>query len=120
MSATIHVVNKQKEALVIAIKELEKNESERLAKLANITSKVDKEKWSERFHKERLREQTKIECLMQDYRSLQKQSEHQDLSVFFEARKATKLRQVSSKSPFSENQILPNRFVGLESLNDVV
>lgn len=120
MSATIHVVNKQKEALVLAIKESERNESERLARFAIINSKVEKDKWKERFHKERQREQTKIECLMQDYRTLQQKSEQQDLSGFLEARKAAKLRQISSKSPFGENQILPNRFVGLENLNDVV
>jgi uncharacterized protein YwqG len=101
-------LEKQKGCLVSYIKEAEGREKDRLKRLVNVKSNAEHKHYLERFQKERLQEQRRIEHLTNDFFTLQKKFERGELELIQEER----IHSGRKKEVDSEFQ--PNRFVGLE------
>lgn len=114
------IVGRQKEALVAAIQDLENKECRRLEKLAYAKTKSDQRSLQERFDRERKIEKEKVEALMTDYFVIEERLKKDGLRDFIEQRATLKKQQSTAKSPFGENQQLPNRFEGIECHEDIV
>jgi hypothetical protein len=110
-------IRRQQEALITAIKELEKREVKRLNRLATCKSRSDHQALHDRFDRERQMEKEKVEQLMSDYFVVEQQLKKSDVQSFLEERKTLKKTQLPSQR---ENIDQPNRFEGIETHTDMV
>lgn len=105
---------KQREALKIVIQECSHKEKERLKRLAAVKRKSDQEQLLKRYVRERQVDQERIENLTQDYFNLQEKMKDGALNGLQEQRKN------SGRRKEVQQELLPNRFVGLEDHNGQV
>eukprot|EP01033_Poteriospumella_lacustris_P002853 gene2854-2077_t len=110
-------IRRQQEALITAIKELEKREVKRLNRLATCKSRSDHQALHDRFDRERQMEKEKVEQLMSDYFVVEQQLKKSDVQSFLEERKTLKKTQLPSQR---ENIDQPNRFEGIETHTDMI
>jgi hypothetical protein len=112
------VIRRQKEALAVAISELETKENHRIKRLKAIKNKTEHKQLAERFDRERNMEREKVERLMNDLHMTEQRLQDDSYAGFVEQRKTIKTQSQSFKSPFNDNQILPDRFEGLHNRDE--
>lgn len=110
-------IKRQQEALITAIKELEKREVKRLNRLATCKTKSDHQALHDRFDRERQMEKEKVEQLMSDYFVVEQQLKKREVQSFLEERKTFKKTQLHAQRDEID---LPNRFEGIETHTDMV
>lgn len=109
------IIKKQKESLVQTIKEAEQSEMSRMKRLAQVTTSGEKSMLLRRYEKERQHDQEKIENLTKDFFVLQEKLNSGDLAQLKEQRSTTSRTHDAHQLEGARK----NRFVGLETHNDV-
>lgn len=105
-------ISRQKDALVHLIKECEKKEKDRLKRLTIAKTTKEHKQLLERFTKERKTDQERIECLSNDFRSLQQKFKNGELKELQDERSQYSGR--NSTTSHNDKDLQHNRFVGLE------
>lgn len=107
-------LEKQKKTLITFIKEAEKKEKDRLKRLTNVKTGSEQQALLERFTRERQIDQMRTEQLMNDFNVLQTKFSSGELDAVREER----LHSDRKKEVIEE--LLPNRFAGIEDRNGQV
>jgi hypothetical protein len=110
-------VQRQQQALVSTIKELEQREHKRLNRLAIAKTKAEQQALHEQFDRERQVDKERVDHLMKDYFAVEQQAKNDSMLLFFEQRQTLKKTQTNSQR---DNVHLPNRFEGIETHLDMV
>lgn len=111
------IIKKQKQSLVQSIKDAEKSEINRMKRLALVTTSGEKSVLLRRYEKERQNDQERIENLSKDFFTLQQKLVSGDLGQLQEQRSSVTQHTTTTHRTDGSNK---NRFVGLESHNDII
>jgi len=112
------VINKQKESLIKTIKEAEQSEKARVKRLATVTSKDQRQVLLERFEKERAVDQARIENLSNDLSMLKEKISTGEFKPMSEHSRSSIISGSTGFNPTGKQ--LKNRWVGLESHNEII
>ncbi len=108
------IILKQKQFLVDAISDAKRKEFQRLKRMQNVTSKSEIKSLTERFNKERLIDQNRIEHLSHDLAVVKDKMKSGDLQ------KVNEYRSGQSRSERATDREMPNRFEGIENYDQIV
>lgn len=113
------VLEKQRQALALTIKEANKKETQRIKRLSTVRNVIEQQSLLSRYDKERAFDREYIERLSTDFFTLQQRAQNNDeMMKFVEKRKEIQHSQpVKSHGPA---ELLPNRFAGLEDYDGIL
>ncbi len=104
------VIEKQRQALIVSIKEADTKEKQRIKRLSLVKDAGEQQALLARFEKERSLDKQRIEQLSNDFFTLKQCSADGQLSDFMEQRHTIKQ---SMRRGESNPENFPNRFAGL-------
>ena len=108
------IIEKQKQTLVSAIKDADREEAKRLQRLDNLPTKEARAALEARFDHDRTHDQERIKHLLFDYKVLKEKCDDGELPTLLESR----ARLTGGVRQTNNGQPLVNRFAGCEDEND--